>query len=82
MIVLDSGRDADLPEMKVVEASYRDPASMRQALTGVHTFFMILLALVFVLARRVVAAPRFRRCQVLGCSWPTVSRVYRRTASL
>jgi uncharacterized protein YbjT (DUF2867 family) len=41
LIVLDAGRDADLPEMEVVEASYRDPASMRRALAGVHTFFMI-----------------------------------------
>ena len=41
LIVLDTGRDADLPEMEVVEASYQDPASMRRALTGVHTFFMI-----------------------------------------
>jgi uncharacterized protein YbjT (DUF2867 family) len=40
-IVLDADRDADLPEMEVVEASYRDPASMRRALAGVHTFFMI-----------------------------------------
>ena len=40
-IVLDAGRSADLPEMEVVEASYRDPASMRRALAGVHTFFMI-----------------------------------------
>jgi uncharacterized protein YbjT (DUF2867 family) len=41
LIVLDAGRNADLPEMEVVEASYRDPASMRRALAGVHTFFMI-----------------------------------------
>ena len=41
LIVLDAGWDADLPEMEVVEASYRDPASMRRALAGVHTFFMI-----------------------------------------
>ena len=41
LIVLDAGRDADLPEMEVVEASYRDPASMRRALAGAHTFFMI-----------------------------------------
>ena len=41
LIVLDAGRDAGLPEMEVVEASYRDPASMRRALAGVHTFFMI-----------------------------------------
>jgi uncharacterized protein YbjT (DUF2867 family) len=41
LIVLDAGRDADLPETEVVEASYRDPASMRRALAGVHTFFMI-----------------------------------------
>jgi len=27
--------------MEAVEASYRDPASMRRALDGVHTFFMI-----------------------------------------
>ena len=40
-IVLDADHDADLPEMEVVEASYRDPASMRRALGGVHTFFMI-----------------------------------------
>jgi len=40
-IVLDAGRDADLPEMELVEASYRDPASMRRALARVHTFFMI-----------------------------------------
>jgi NAD(P)H dehydrogenase (quinone) len=40
-IVLDADRDADLPEMELVEASYRDPASMRRALVGVHTFFMI-----------------------------------------
>jgi NAD(P)H dehydrogenase (quinone) len=39
--VLDAGREADLPETEVVEASYRDPASMRRALAGVHTFFMI-----------------------------------------
>ena len=41
LIVLDAGRDAGLPEMEVVEASYRDPASMRRALAGAHTFFMI-----------------------------------------
>ncbi len=41
LIVLDADRDADLPEMKVVEASYRDSASMRRTLAGVHTFFMI-----------------------------------------
>ncbi len=41
LIVLDAARDADLPEMEVVEASYRDPASMRRALAGVHTFFMV-----------------------------------------
>ncbi len=41
LIVLDAGRNADLPEMEVVEASYRDPASMRRALAGAHTFFMI-----------------------------------------
>lgn len=41
LIVLDAGRDAELPEMEVIEASYRDPASMRRALAGVHTFFMI-----------------------------------------
>jgi NAD(P)H dehydrogenase (quinone) len=41
LIVLDAGRDADLPDMEVVEAVYRDPASMRRALTGVRTFFMI-----------------------------------------
>jgi NAD(P)H dehydrogenase (quinone) len=40
-IVLDADHDADLPEMEVVEASYREPASMRRALGGVHTFFMI-----------------------------------------
>jgi nucleoside-diphosphate-sugar epimerase len=40
-IMLDADHDADLPEMEVVEASYRDPASMRRALGGVHTFFMI-----------------------------------------
>jgi NAD(P)H dehydrogenase (quinone) len=41
-IVLDADHDdADLPEMEVVEASYRDPASMRRALGGVHTLFMI-----------------------------------------
>src|SRR5215203_7465321 len=47
-----------------------------------QTVSMILLAFVFVLARRVVAAPRPRQRQVLGCYWLTVSRVYRRTASL
>src|SRR3954470_1826891 len=31
-IVLDADHDADLPEMEVVEASYREPASMRRAL--------------------------------------------------
>jgi NAD(P)H dehydrogenase (quinone) len=41
LIVLDDGRSPDLPEMEVAEASYRDPASMHQALGGVHTFFMI-----------------------------------------
>jgi uncharacterized protein YbjT (DUF2867 family) len=41
LIALDAGGDADLPEMGVVEASYRDHASMRRALAGVHTFFMI-----------------------------------------
>ena len=41
LIVLDAGRNADLPEMEVVEASYRDPDSMRRALAGVRTFFMI-----------------------------------------
>ena len=41
LIVLDAGRDADLPEMEVVEVSYQDSTSMRRALTGVHTFFMI-----------------------------------------
>ena len=41
LIVLAAGRDAELPEMEVVEASYPDPASMRRALAGVHTFFMI-----------------------------------------
>ena len=40
-IVLDADHDADLPGMEVVEASYREPASMRRALGGVHTFFMI-----------------------------------------
>jgi hypothetical protein len=30
-----------LPGMEVVKASYEDPASMRRALAGVHTFFMI-----------------------------------------
>ena len=41
LIVLDTGRDVDLPKIELVEASYRDFASMRQALAGVHTFFMI-----------------------------------------
>ncbi len=41
LIVLGAGRDANLPEMEVVEASYRDPASMRRALAGVHMFLMI-----------------------------------------
>ena len=41
LIVLDDGRAPDLPEMEVIKASYDDPASMRRALTGVRTFFMI-----------------------------------------
>jgi hypothetical protein len=32
---------SDLPGMEVVKASYDDPASMRRALAGVHTFVMI-----------------------------------------
>jgi len=41
LVVLDDGRALDLPEMQIVEASYGDPASMRRALAGVHTFLMI-----------------------------------------
>src|SRR5215217_6361551 len=40
-IVLDPASGAGLPRMEVVEASYQDAASMRRALAGVHTFFMI-----------------------------------------
>ncbi len=41
LIVLDGSHDTNLPEMAMVEASYGDPASLRRALDGVHTFFMI-----------------------------------------
>jgi NAD(P)H dehydrogenase (quinone) len=40
LVVLDAGSDADLPEMEVVEASYRDPASMRRALAGVQPTYV------------------------------------------
>ena len=41
LIVRDTARVPTLPGTEVAEASYDDPAAMRQALTGVRTFFMV-----------------------------------------
>jgi uncharacterized protein YbjT (DUF2867 family) len=41
LIVRDESRAPDLPGAEAAEASYGDPESMRVALTGVRTFFMV-----------------------------------------
>ena len=40
-IILGAGRAPGLPGMEAIKAAYDDSASMRRALTGVRTFFMI-----------------------------------------
>lgn len=41
LIVRDAGRAPDLPGASAAEATYGDPGSMREALDGVETFFMV-----------------------------------------
>jgi NAD(P)H dehydrogenase (quinone) len=41
LVVRDKSRAPDLPGAEAAEASYGDPESMREALAGVRTFFMV-----------------------------------------
>jgi NAD(P)H dehydrogenase (quinone) len=41
LVVRDKSRAPDLPGAEAAEASYGDPESMRRALAGVRTFFMV-----------------------------------------
>lgn len=41
LIVRDASRAPDLPGAEAVEASYGDPESMRRALSGIETLFMV-----------------------------------------
>ena len=56
LIVRDAGRAPNLQGAEVAEASYEDPEAMREALAGMHTFFMVSGSEAFDRAQQHIAA--------------------------